>query len=91
MDVFGACVGLVLLAPLLAVTAILIKLTSRAAVFRQARDGLGGKQFVMYKFRTMYADALERKAALLARSEQDGPAFKLKNDPRITWVGRYLR
>ncbi len=92
MDILGACAGLVFLAPLLAATAILIKLTSRGPLFfRQVRDGLGGKQFVMYKFRTMQADALARKADLLARSEQDGPAFKLRNDPRITWIGRYLR
>jgi lipopolysaccharide/colanic/teichoic acid biosynthesis glycosyltransferase len=92
MDIFGACVGLVLLAPLLAATSLLIKLTSRGPLFfRQVRDGLGGKRFVMYKFRTMRADAPAQKADLLAYSEQDGPAFKMKNDPRITWLGRYLR
>jgi lipopolysaccharide/colanic/teichoic acid biosynthesis glycosyltransferase len=92
MDIVGALVGLVLLAPLLILVAILIKLTSRGPVFfRQVRDGWGGRRFVILKFRTMYVDAEARKAALLAQSEQDGPAFKLRNDPRMTWLGRYLR
>ena len=76
------CVGLVLLAPLLAATALLVKLTSPGPLFfRQVRDGLGGKQFLMYKFRTMQTDAPARKADLLAYSQQDGPAFKLEEQP----------
>lgn len=92
IDVFGAAAGLILLFPLLFVTAILIKLTSKGPVlFKQQRDGLGGKRFTIYKFRTMRADAERLKAELRAQSEQDGPAFKLTNDPRITPIGRYLR
>ena len=92
LDIFGASVGIVLLSPLLAATALAIRWTSPGpAVFTQTRDGLGGRRFKIYKFRTMYSDAEARKAALRAQSEQDGPAFKLANDPRITPIGSYLR
>jgi lipopolysaccharide/colanic/teichoic acid biosynthesis glycosyltransferase len=92
MDVLGSLAGIVLLSPLMVVVALAIKLTSRGPVFfSQQRDGLGGKRFTLYKFRTMYADALRRKAELLPLNEQDGPAFKLANDPRVTPLGRWLR
>jgi len=92
MDILGAVVGLTLLSPLLAATAVAVKLTSPGPIFfRQLRDGLGGRRFWVLKFRTMYIDAEARKAELMAYNEQDGPAFKLTNDPRITPVGRYLR
>ena len=60
-------------------------------MFLQKRAGLGGRPFTIYKFRTMVVDAEAKKAALRAISEQDGPAFKLKHDPRVTAVGRFLR
>jgi lipopolysaccharide/colanic/teichoic acid biosynthesis glycosyltransferase len=92
MDVAGASLGLLLLAPLFAVAAIAIKATSPGPVlFRQRRSGLGGRQFVMLKFRSMVADAEARKSQLTALNEQDGPAFKIKDDPRITRFGRLLR
>jgi len=92
IDVLGAVCGLIVLSPLLVVTALLIKLTSRGPVFfTQLRDGLGGRQFRILKFRTMFIDAEARKAALRRHSEQDGPCFKMTNDPRITPLGRYLR
>lgn len=92
LDVFGAAVGLVLLAPLLLPLAILIKLESRGPVFfTQRRTGRGGRPFMMYKFRSMQVDAERRKTALLGLNEQDGPAFKIKADPRVTRVGRWLR
>jgi lipopolysaccharide/colanic/teichoic acid biosynthesis glycosyltransferase len=92
IDVFGAGCGLLVLSPLLLLTAVLIKLTSRGPVFfTQIRDGLGGRRFRIVKFRTMSIGADARKAALRARSEQDGPCFKMTNDPRITPIGRYLR
>jgi lipopolysaccharide/colanic/teichoic acid biosynthesis glycosyltransferase len=92
LDIVGASAGLIALSPLLLATAILIKLTSKGPVlFKQERDGLGGKRFIIYKFRTMRADAERLKDQLRAQSEQDGPAFKLTNDPRITSIGRYLR
>jgi lipopolysaccharide/colanic/teichoic acid biosynthesis glycosyltransferase len=92
LDVTGALVGLVLLAPLFAVVAVAIKLTSRGPVFfGQMRSGRGGKPFKMWKFRSMVADAEARKKELQALNEQDGAAFKIKNDPRVTRVGRFLR
>jgi lipopolysaccharide/colanic/teichoic acid biosynthesis glycosyltransferase len=92
IDVFGAGLGLLMLSPLLLLTVLLIKLTSRGPVFfTQIRDGLGGCPFRIVKFRTMFVGADARKAALRAQSEQDGPCFKMKNDPRITRIGRYLR
>jgi lipopolysaccharide/colanic/teichoic acid biosynthesis glycosyltransferase len=92
IDVAGAIVGLLFLSPLFAMIAVAIKATSQGPVFfRQKRSGLGGREFVMLKFRSMVADAEARKSELMALSEQDGPAFKINNDPRITRLGRYLR
>ena len=59
--------------------------------YKQVRIGRHGKPFYMYKFRSMYVDADKRKAELLERNEMDGPVFKMKNDPRITRVGRIIR
>ena len=92
VDVSVAGAGLLLTAPFWAAAAAAIKLTSPGpAIFRQTRIGLGGRPFTIYKFRTMVADAEAKKAALRAASEQDGPAFKIARDPRITRVGRLLR
>jgi lipopolysaccharide/colanic/teichoic acid biosynthesis glycosyltransferase len=92
LDVVGALAGLLLLAPLLAAIVIAIKLTSRGPIlFRQRRSGRGGLPFTMYKFRTMVVGAEAQKAQLRVCSEQDGPAFKLKDDPRVTRLGRLLR
>ena len=92
VDVAGASVGLCVLSPLLLATAAAVKLTSPGPVlFRQTRDGLGGRKFRINKFRTMVPDAEAQKDALRAVSEQDGPAFKLERDPRITPLGRWLR
>lgn len=92
IDVIGATLALVALSPLLVATAAAIKLTSPGPIiFRQRRDTLGGRQFMIYKFRTMSIDAEARKAELRKFSEQDGPAFKIANDPRVTPLGRFLR
>jgi len=92
LDVAGASFGLFMLAPLFGVAALTIKVTSRGPVFfRQKRVGLGGKPFILVKFRSMVVDAEARKRHLITLNEQDGPAFKIKNDPRITTVGRFLR
>lgn len=92
LDVGMAAMALATLAPALAVVSILVKLTSHGPVFfSQLRAGRGGKPFRMYKFRTMVVDAEKLKSNLLAQNEQDGPAFKIKKDPRITRVGRLLR
>jgi exopolysaccharide biosynthesis polyprenyl glycosylphosphotransferase len=87
-----AASALLVLSPMLALIALLIKYTSHGPVFfRQKRVGLRGRRFYIYKFRTMVADAEKQKAALEALNETDGPAFKIVNDPRITRVGRILR
>lgn len=92
LDVSVAALALILLAPILLIVALAIKLTSPGPVFfKQKRSGRGGLPFVMYKFRTMTVDAEARKAALRQHSEQDGPAFKLRHDPRVTRLGRFLR
>ena len=59
--------------------------------FKQIRIGRHGKEFYMYKFRTMYVDAEQRKKDLMDQNEMDGPVFKIKDDPRITRLGKYLR
>jgi lipopolysaccharide/colanic/teichoic acid biosynthesis glycosyltransferase len=91
-DVVGASLALIIAAPVLAVSAALIKISSRGPVlFRQWRAGLYGRRFSILKFRTMVPDAERLKAALRPMSEQDGPAFKMKNDPRVTIIGKWLR
>ena len=92
IDVVGAVMGMILLSPVMFAAALAIKLTSRGPmIFSQNRAGLGGKPFRIYKFRTMIVDAEAKKKELKAQNEQDGPAFKIKNDPRVTKVGRLLR
>lgn len=92
LDVSVASVALLFAAPLMLLTALLIKLDSPGPIFfRQIRVGKDGEHFGCYKFRSMYIDAEARKAALMAQNEADGPVFKMKNDPRITRVGRVIR
>jgi lipopolysaccharide/colanic/teichoic acid biosynthesis glycosyltransferase len=92
LDVVGAVVGLVLSAPLVGLAAIAIKTTSRGPVFYcQEREGLVGRHFRIVKLRTMCVDAEGRMADLRNLNEQDGPAFKMRSDPRTTWVGAWLR
>ncbi|MGV3483621.1 MAG: sugar transferase [Planctomycetaceae bacterium] len=92
VDIFGALLGLVLVGPLLLITMALIRLTSPGgAIFRQTREGLRGRPFTIYKLRTMVADAESSQCALRDLSHRDGPAFKIKSDPRVTPVGRLLR
>jgi exopolysaccharide biosynthesis polyprenyl glycosylphosphotransferase len=91
-DIVSSAGALALLSPLLLGAAILVKLTSHGPVlFRQERVGLYGRTFHMLKFRSMVANAEELKAILLARNEQSGPVFKMRHDPRITAVGRFMR
>lgn len=81
-----------LISPIMLLIAILIKLTSKGPViFKQERVGLRGRKFYIYKFRTMVYNAEELKEKLITLNESDGPAFKIKKDPRITPVGRILR
>ncbi|MBX3433377.1 MAG: sugar transferase [Pirellulales bacterium] len=92
VDVAGSLAGLAVAAPVVGVAAAAIKLTSPGpAFFLQEREGLGGKRFKIYKLRTMSVDAEHRKRELRASSEQDGPAFKMRRDPRTTRFGRFLR
>jgi exopolysaccharide biosynthesis polyprenyl glycosylphosphotransferase len=91
-DVTVAAVVLVLTAPILAVTALAIKLEDGGPVlFRQQRTGIGGRLFTMTKFRSMVVDAEARKAQLQECNERSGPLFKVSRDPRITRVGRVIR
>lgn len=83
---------LIPLAPLLLVVAVLVRATSPGPIlFRQTRVGLNKRQFAMYKFRTMVADAEKLQEKYLAMNEMTGPVFKITNDPRITPLGRFLR
>jgi len=93
--VFDRVFGLVLLIlslPFFIVVPILIKATSRGPIlFRQKRNGIRGKEFTMYKFRTMVAGAAAMKQDLQQYNEMDGAAFKMTNDPRVTRLGHWLR
>ena len=92
IDLIVSSVALIVLAPLLLVIAALIKFTSPGPVlFGQKRVGLNKRQFVMYKFRTMVPDAERIQEELLHLNEMTGPVFKIKNDPRVTPIGRILR
>ena len=83
---------LILLIPILPLIAVMIKLDTRGSVFfKQDRVGEGGKLFKFYKFRSMIHEADGSKASLIELNEQDGPIFKIRSDPRITSVGRFLR
>jgi exopolysaccharide biosynthesis polyprenyl glycosylphosphotransferase len=92
LDVGGAAAGLVLLAPLFAVVAVLIKCTSRGPVFfRQERYGLNRRTFHIYKFRSMVLDAEAAQAQFEHMNQNSGPVFKIFADPRVTKVGAILR
>lgn len=92
LDMFGALAGLVGFSPVIGLAAVAIKCTSPGPVFfSQEREGRGGRRFRMWKLRTMCVDAEEKKLDLLEHSEQDGPAFKMRRDPRTFAVGRFLR
>lgn len=93
MDVFVAGVGLVLLSPLmlLIMLGIVIDDPKGSPIFKQTRVGRHKELFTMYKFRTMYVDAEQRKEELEKLNEKDGPVFKIANDPRVTRFGRILR
>jgi exopolysaccharide biosynthesis polyprenyl glycosylphosphotransferase len=91
-DVAGALVGLLFLVLVYPFLALLIKVTSRGPVFfRQVRVGKNGKRFIIYKFRSMTVDAERRKKALEEQNEMDGAIFKIKDDPRVTAIGRIMR
>lgn len=91
-DFIVSLVALVLLAPILLLTAVAIKLNSRGPLFfKQERNGINGRKFILLKFRSMVVGAEKMQEELLALNEMDGPVFKIKNDPRITIIGKFLR
>lgn len=93
LDIVCSALALLVLSPLFLVLILLIRLDGGPAFYTQTRVGQGGKLFRIYKFRSMYvnADAPEMLEKLRQFNEMDGPAFKMKNDPRITPVGRFIR
>lgn len=92
VDIVGAFIGIIILSPLLIIVAIRIKLDSKgSAIFSQVRVGYKGKEFKIYKFRTMVEDAEELKKGLENKNEMTGPMFKIKDDPRITKIGKIIR
>nr|WP_285890894.1 sugar transferase [Mesobacillus maritimus] len=93
MDIIGSLIGISLLSLLFIVIAILIKIEDPKGpiFFTQKRVGLNGKEFKMYKFRSMVGDAEEKLKELLKYNEVSGAMFKMKEDPRITKVGKFIR
>lgn len=92
MDIICSMSALIVLAPILIVVVILIKIESKGPViFSQERVGINNKKFKMYKFRSMVVNAEDMKEKLEKQNERKGPMFKIKNDPRITTIGRFIR
>ena len=92
IDVVCSFLGVLVLSPLFIIIAIIIKTTSKGPVFfSQKRVGKNGKEFYMYKFRSMVVNAEELKEKLAAQNEMSGPMFKMKDDPRVTRVGKFIR
>lgn len=92
MDIICSMSALIVLAPILIVVAILIKIESKGPlIFSQERVGINNKKFKMYKFRSMVVNAEDMKEKLEKQNERKGPMFKIKNDPRVTTIGRFIR
>lgn len=93
MDIVGSLLGLIILSPIFLIVSVLIKLEDPKGniFFSQERNGLNGKTFNMYKFRSMVHNAEELLEGLMEQNEQSGPAFKMKDDPRITKIGKFIR
>ncbi|MTK12797.1 MAG: sugar transferase, partial [Clostridiaceae bacterium] len=92
IDIIGSLCGIILVTPVMLIAAIAIKLNSKGPIlFHQERVGLHGKIFKMYKFRSMCLEAECLLDKLKDRNEMSGPMFKMKDDPRITSVGRFIR
>lgn len=93
LDVSCSLIALILLSPVLLLVTIMIKVEDPKGpvLFKQVRNGIHLSTFEMYKFRSMYIDAEARVEELMHLNEQSGPVFKIKNDPRITRVGKFIR
>ena len=92
-DIVSSLAALVVLFPFLVIVAIVILIDDNkgSPIFSQIRCGKNGKYFKIYKFRTMCCDAESKLEALQKKNEMDGPVFKIKDDPRVTKVGKFLR
>lgn len=92
IDVIGSIVGLVVLTPTMLVIMLLIKLEDKGPVFYgQTRIGKNGAEFKMWKFRSMRENADELRSQMMAKNDADGPMFKIKDDPRVTKIGKFIR
>ena len=92
IDIIGSIIGIVLVSPVLLVTAVLIKSESKGRIFfSQTRVGLHGKEFKIYKFRSMVDGAEALRKSIEHKNEMSGPMFKVRGDPRITKIGRFIR
>lgn len=93
IDIFGSLIGLILLSLLMLIVSIIIKFEDPkgAVFFKQVRIGKNGREFHMYKFRSMIADAEDKLEELLKLNEIQGAMFKMKQDPRVTRIGRFIR
>lgn len=93
IDILGAIFGLIILSPLFLFVSLLIKFENKSGpvFFRQQRIGKDGKVFFMYKFRSMVSNAEALKATLVQKNEATGPVFKIRHDPRVTKVGKFIR
>ena len=93
IDILGSGFGLIILSPVFLIVAIAIKIEDHkgSILFSQKRVGQYGKEFNMYKFRSMVINAEEIKEKLKEQNEMSGPMFKMKNDPRITKIGKFIR
>lgn len=92
-DIFFSGLAMIVLFPVMVLTALVVFIDDPhgSPIFCQIRCGRNNKPFKMYKFRSMYCDAEERLKELIKSNEMDGPAFKMKDDPRITRVGKFIR
>lgn len=92
-DIFFSLLAIIVLSPLLLVTALAVVIDDPKGgpIFSQIRVGKNGKLFKVYKFRSMCVDAEAKLKDLLSKNEMEGPAFKIKDDPRITKVGKFIR
>jgi exopolysaccharide biosynthesis polyprenyl glycosylphosphotransferase len=92
IDIFCSSLGIILLSPVFIIVGTIIKLDSKGPViFSQKRVGKDGKEFKMYKFRSMVVNAEGLKKKLMHQNEMSGPMFKMKDDPRITKIGKFIR
>ncbi|MBU3138165.1 sugar transferase [Clostridium gasigenes] len=92
LDIVASLIGLIVLSPIIVITGILIRIESKGPIiFSQNRIGLNGRKFKMYKFRSMVLNAEALKTKLLEQNEMSGPMFKMKEDPRITKTGKFIR